>query len=1204
MRKSYLLTFVALLGLISWLLFRGSEASPQQASAAIARKLEYKLREQAGVVSRVRNQSSIWSATDDHLFSFDGNQLVAWSTNSFAPDVSWLSDPGQPKFIKTLRGDFLATTSVSADGEVLLSVIPLIERYRITNKYLGPSWNRDIFGDRQPNLSAGPSGGSSPVEIDGIVLFYAGVSIGQVAHGSLSLVTISAGIAALIFLVFIQTLALHRTRRYGLALATLVVGAGTLRGVMVVFNFPGDWVSSPVFDSATFASSSFNTSIGDLFFNSLYVLAFAFYLFYVFPRSQMLRAILRSGNGKKQSIAVLSTLIALFGFLFPFLFYETIFHNSTITLDWTQSLDFDPVRTVAFVSVIAGSASSFLFCHVWFSLAMHLSRSPVRFFAATLLPAALLFLLYYLSQEHNYIITLTTGCVYATALFLTGLYRGLSRIASPTYLYLVLAIAFLSLQASFSIRRFTEERTADLQFRFGQNFLVERDELGEYLLQQASAAIASDPFIQASISSPFQSKNSIRLKVKQVHLSTYFDRYDIQVHLFSSSGEPLDNQSREDFRSFIQEYEGQAGSTGYKGIYFVHRSDDMYAKQYVAVVPVTRQGRALGYITLVLSLKKIVPQSVFPELLVDNRFAEVFKTDQYSYAIFQGSDVVSSFGPFNYESDFNRGWLTQEEGLAGQIAAGQRHIIIEGEGGRKAVVSTNLYPSFFLASNFCFWIMVGTSVITLGFLVHALIRIRSFRLNYATRIQIMVFLALVIPLFVISATTLTWASATAEERLRQDFSDRARMLAERVSPEMEAFSSAGRDQRRLEDFLIEGARLSGIDATVYSRTGKLVATNQLQIFDNLIVSNLINPAAFSKMVANKTSFIEEEHIGRLSYNNAYHLLRSPGSGETLGILSVPFFDSGYSLERSRVVILSNVMIAFTIILVSFTILSLAATRWLTFPLRMITRSLSRTTLKEENKLLDWRSGDEIGLMVGEYNKMVMNLESSKLELARRQKESAWREMAQQVAHEIKNPLTPIKLTLQQMEALVRTNDLSKERAEQSIKNVLAQLEILNDIATSFSSFARMPAPLLERIELLGVVDKAVALYAGHPAGAVTFARPAGEIWIMGDQQLLSRIFSNLILNGLQSGPGRVAVTVSVVTRGGQVIVGFRDNGAGIPAELGDKIFLPHFTTKKSGSGLGLAISRQGIEQSGGRIWFESGPSGTTFFISLPVKDQS
>ena len=605
-----------------------------------------------------------------------------------------------------------------------------------------------------------------------------------------------------------------------------------------------------------------------------------------------------------------------------------------------------------------------------------------------------------------------------------------------------------------------------------------------------------------------------------------------------------------------------------------------------------------------MSLKKIVPESVYPELLVDNRFAENFKAADYSYAIFQNDTLVSTFGSFNYETNFNRRLLQDiPEGPQGLAYSYHRHIRITGEQGYTAIITSRIYPMFYLASNIAFWSLLGIVFITATLLVGILINFRRVLvLNYATRIQLYVFLAFIIPLVAVSITTLYWTSLSAEEELKTEFSDKTRKLADQITPMLGQFLSGQTDAEPLQAALVATSRLSGVDATIYSPNGYLLATNQVQIFDNLILSNLINPVAIGQIYTRENAFILEEAIGKLSYNNSYRLLRSESTGEVFGVLSIPFFNSGDSLDRSRVVILSNIQIVFMIIFILFTVLSFIITRWFTFPLRMITKSLSNTTLKQENKPLNWQSNDEIGWMVQEYNRMLANLEKSKIELARSQKESAWREMAQQVAHEIKNPLTPMKLTLQQLEMLMHSGSFPKEKAESAVKNLLVQLEILNEIATSFSSFARMPAPILNRTNIVRLVEKSVALYNNHPGGRVVLKPMPQTLFVMGDDQLLSRIFSNLMLNALQAGRegDPVVVEVSIQVEGGNVIITFRDDGRGIDESLRDKVFMPHFTTKKSGSGLGLAISRQGIEQSGGSIWFETSSKGTTFFISLPA----
>lgn len=1167
------------------------------AAREIARKVDIELAKATAQAQEIiRNPGKIWSSGDYPFYILDDNKIVAWSTNFYEPEIPWFYDSRKEKFERSLRGDFIIKSWDMESGKILLVVIPLIEKYRITNRYLGPVYNHNIF-PKLKTIEVMPRIGTDWFEVR--------FNSGEFSPPASRLWSYIVAFISYLAGAYLVVSRLHKKGRYAVALWSLLAFMVALRIAMISGAFPGAWIPLPSFDSSAFASSAFNPTIFDLLLNSVVVLLFCAYLLFVYRHFRFFRRWWQKDASRRYFFASLCIAIAFFGFLFPFLFFESIFHDSSITLDWTQSLYFDGPRILAFLSVVAGSMASFMFCHVWLNYAFRLVGidRPLRFLMIVA-GGALLFAAYYVPAGRNYLITLTVGASYFTGLYLTRWTRGLRRTSYVTFLYLMFAVLCFGVQASLSNERFTNERTAGFQYRFGLNFLVERDVLGEYLLNEGTARIAQDPFIQSGLSNPFVSKGSLRQKIRQLHLSAYFNRYDVQVHMYSPSGDPLDNLSRADLSAFVNQYKAGVGQTIYRGIYFINRADASTAKRYVAVVQVARQGRIMGYIALELSLKKIVPETVYPELLVDNRFAENFKAADYSYAIFQNDTLVSTFGTYNYETEFSRRWLrTIPEGPDGIVIAGYRHILIAGEPGYAALITARVYPQFYLASNIAFWSLFGIVLITLALLVGIVINFRRVLvLNYATRIQLYVFLAFIIPLVAVSITTLYWTSLSAEEDLKTEFTDKTRKLADQITPDLASFLSGQTDATPLQEELIATARLSGVDATIYSPSGHLIATNQVQIFDNLILSNLINPEVLKRVKAKESAFIVEETIGKLNYNNSYRLLRSESTGEVLGILSIPFFNSGDSLDRSRIVILSNIQIVFIIIFILFTVLSFIITQWFTFPLRMITKSLSNTTLKQENKPLNWQSNDEIGWMVQEYNRMLSNLEKSKIELARSQKESAWREMAQQVAHEIKNPLTPMKLTLQQLEMLMAGGTVPREKAEGAVKNLLVQLEILNEIATSFSSFARMPAPILHRTDVTKLVEKAVALYVDHPAGKVVLAPSAGGLFVMGDDQLLSRIFSNLILNALQSGRDgeKPIVEVSAVRKDGNVVVSFRDNGRGIDETLRDKVFMPHFTTKKSGSGLGLAISRQGIEQSGGAIWFETSSAGTTFFISLPA----
>src|SRR5690606_13629727 len=288
-------------------------------------------------------------------------------------------------------------------------------------------------------------------------------------------------------------------------------------------------------------------------------------------------------------------------------------------------------------------------------------------------------------------------------------------------------------------------------------------------------------------------------------------------------------------------------------------------------------------------------------------------------------------------------------------------------------------------------------------------------------------------------------------------------------------------------------------------------------------------------------------------------------------------------------VLANILNVFAVVFIALIVLSYVVSEWLTFPLHFITRSLSRTSLTKTNQPLRWDARDEIGMMVKEYNQMLYKLSESKAELEQSQRERAWREIAQQVAHEIKNPLTPMKLTLQQLERQLENGDDVQEKIPRALDSLTSEVDTLNEIASSFSTFAKMPVPDIQRAELAGLIERIGDLHA--PSAAISFRHPTGDVDVLGDPQLLGRVLSNLILNAFQAArPGTpIRVDISLERVEDVWRISFRDNGKGIDPKVADRVFVPHFSTKRSGSGLGMAISRQGIEQMNGSIRFTSRP---------------
>ncbi|MCI0751990.1 MAG: ATP-binding protein, partial [Flammeovirgaceae bacterium] len=340
-------------------------------------------------------------------------------------------------------------------------------------------------------------------------------------------------------------------------------------------------------------------------------------------------------------------------------------------------------------------------------------------------------------------------------------------------------------------------------------------------------------------------------------------------------------------------------------------------------------------------------------------------------------------------------------------------------------------------------------------------------------------------------------------------------------------------------------------------------------------------------------------VGLLEYYVSYKVIKAASA--TPFILGVPFFKSERFLEKAQINTLANILTVFGVLFLLLFAVTYFVARWLTHPLVVITNSLKKISLSNINTPVRWKSDDEFGLVVKEYNTMITKLAESKRQLELSQHEKAWREIAQQVAHEIKNPLTPMKLTVQQLERNIQ-QPLSPEKMRIALLTLENQLDILNGIATSFSAFAKMPEPRMDEVEIVSLIRQVADLFG--QSGEVTLESSESNLIIAGDRELLKRIFSNLVLNGLQAERREVSIRVDIKVEAinNHCRISLKDNGRGIDKSLADKIFLPHFTTKETGSGLGLAIAKQGIEKMNGTIRFESEPdSGTLFMVEFPLK---
>jgi nitrogen fixation/metabolism regulation signal transduction histidine kinase len=347
-----------------------------------------------------------------------------------------------------------------------------------------------------------------------------------------------------------------------------------------------------------------------------------------------------------------------------------------------------------------------------------------------------------------------------------------------------------------------------------------------------------------------------------------------------------------------------------------------------------------------------------------------------------------------------------------------------------------------------------------------------------------------------------------------------------------------------------------------------------------------------------------ERAGKLEYVSYYTPVFGANK-ELMGFLNLPYFARQSALVNEISGVISALINIYVLLFVISIIAGLVLAGYITQPLRIIKQQIANISLGKKNEKIIWNSNDEIGKLVSEYNQMLVKLEESASLLAQSERESAWREMAKQVAHEIKNPLTPMKLNLQYLHHVMKEENAEdfREKFEKSSKAIIEQIDALATIATEFSNLARLPGARLEKVNLGELVSSAVSIF--DSTDEVTIENMIGNqaIIVRADREQCLRVFNNLLKNAVQAleGVTNPKITIAASETETDVIITIEDNGCGIDENMKAQLFDPNFTTKSTGSGLGLAMVKNIMQESGGKIWFESEKGkGTIFYVQFPL----
>ena len=402
------------------------------------------------------------------------------------------------------------------------------------------------------------------------------------------------------------------------------------------------------------------------------------------------------------------------------------------------------------------------------------------------------------------------------------------------------------------------------------------------------------------------------------------------------------------------------------------------------------------------------------------------------------------------------------------------------------------------------------------------------------------------------------------------------------------------------------------DIHVYDLNGRLIGSSAPQLFDLGLLPKHVAPEPF---FSGNTMMVQHEQIGNVRYLSAYTEFIN-GNYVKIGYVAVPSFISQSEMTAHVENFMVKLLPLYIILLLVAILIVWGISHMITSSLGVVSEQLKKYHLGEKGKHIDYEFSDEVGEIVTQYNRMMDALAESTERLARSEREMAWRTMARQVAHEINNPLTPMKLTLQQLQRTKGTERFD-DYFNHSTELLIDQIDNLSHIAQSFSSFAKMPEVNPTKVDVAVKLHAFITMMRNNPSDIpIRYVGPEHGVMAIADAEQITQVFTNIVRNAFQAMEGRPDSDIIIILKKANkktieeeglnpekswIKISFSDNGPGIPRDMQEKVFVPNFTTKNTGAGLGMPISKNIVEGSGGKICFQTSEKGTTFLVYLQKK---
>ncbi|PVX52367.1 phospho-acceptor domain-containing protein [Balneicella halophila] len=1151
--------------------------------------------DRASLTAFIENQEPATVKDDIAYLVYEDKELVYWSNNLInIPEV--YEESFYDQALIKLNNGYYATRIHSFHNKKMVALIPIYYEYNVKSSYLESTFHPDLQLLYDTNLSRDAEQGHFISNKEGKYLFSL-IQTNKLITDSPLCIMISIlyvlGFILLMsfFIVRFRNMQPWNQMVFTLLLTIVFIG---LRVIMLHYQLPASLYSLRLFSAELHASSDIFRSLGDYWINSLLIFLWVYFI--------SCFRVNRTSLVQKNKFILLGGYMTFTIFLGLFVFtqVESLVLNSSFSLQVHTGSGMEIYTIWAYAGVallVSALLISIRTLTLRFYQLIKLREFYILWFSLLIVFGVVIFFINRFLIFHLVFLGVL-GFIQSTIRYKTT--------KEYNYTLQVLAIFLSAFYLTFLINIYSEVKEKQIRTAKAVSIMDSNDPVTKARLETMSNDWIKDNLLLSLFQDPLENEIQIKEYLRNQYFNRDWSNYNVQILICADGDEieMIDSEGENTYSDCFFTFNSLIESASRIGnSYFYELNTYKGVTPYIGML--TFMTEFYGEIRLFvhLDLKPYEDQQGYPGLLTSEEY-EVNYQNRYSIAKYINGRLRYSNGDFDYYSLFNNFKSDKKTNYFIDVDD-YKHFVYRVTDSYKIVISQEKLSFYkrYIAFPYLFFLLF--------FIILSIWILETYPSYYfyyhsvRQQIKIALITMITIVFIVVGGASLYFSYKSNQKQYQQEHKEKIQMLRREIFNNIESAKDLDPNfniniEQRLQDY----SRILDADINIYDVYGVLLSTSQPEMFSKEIISNRMNFSAFNGMNSHNTTEITiQERIGNLEYTSVYVTLWN-NINEPVAYLNVPYFMKYKRFKAEMQDVIIGVLNINLLLIILALIVAYIISQRITSPLVMLQEKFSKIRLGKKNEKIFYEKDDEIKVLVNTYNKMVDELEESTELLAQSERESAWREMARQVAHEIKNPLTPMKLNIQFLQHRIsKDSDNWEEQFKQLSDVLLKQIDELAAIASAFSDFAKLPTLKNEELDLLALLEELTILYNKGEID-MRLSTSLKDILIYADHNRIRRAFINLITNAIQSikNPEKGQVEIVVTQKQSDFIeVAIVDNGSGIPEEARAKIFSPSFTTKSSGMGLGLALTKDIINQANGIISFESEvEKGTTFRVTLPT----